>query len=272
VIILSPVGDGIASDEKVYVALRASREDIAIGVGDAVPLRDTAAGYERAYHAVAAARHRPDRFAHFTVGSDLAALLGSGARRWARYVLCPLLDYEPQRPQDPDSGELCATLRSWLDFRAAAWRQLKIHRNTLLERLRHIESILGRDLARLSVQAEIHLALRLLDEPGDAEMTASVPDLDDLLAAPAVRRWAQALLTPLDGEPGQPLLPTVRAWLEADARPDVAAGALGISARGVRQRLVRAEQRIGRSLLGGPSSRYDVLMALRIRDRPAQPR
>lgn len=266
VIILSPVGDGLGLDDKVFSALRASRGDVAIGAGDAVPLRDTATGYERAYHALAVARHHPDRFARFTVGSDLAALLDPGARQWAQRALSPLLDYEPPRPQDPDSGELCATLRSWLDFRAGAWRQLKIHRNTLLERIRHIEGILSRDLARLPVQTELHLALRLLDQPGAAGITAAAPGLDELLAVPAVRRWAETLLTPLTGGPGEPLLATVRAWLEADARSGAAAAALGISARGVHRRLERAEQRIGRSLLGGPSSRYDVALALRSRD------
>jgi DNA-binding PucR family transcriptional regulator len=160
---------------------------------------------------------------------------------------------------------LRATLQSWLDFRGMAWRQLKIHRNTLLDRIRRIETILGRDLSRLSVQAELHLALRLLSRAGD-DLAGAAPELDELLAEPAVRKWAEMMLAPLAGEAGPPLLDTVRAWLAAGTRPEATAAALGISARAVHRRLVRAEQRLGRSLLGGPSARHDVLMALRIRD------
>ena len=268
VIILSPVTNGPDPGNKVFLSLRSARADVAMGAGDAVPLCDTATGYEQAYHALAVARHHPDRCARFTAASDLAAILGRGAQQWARRTLSPLLDYKPPRPQDPDSTELRATLRSWLDFHAAAWRQLKIHRNTLLDRIRHIEAILGRDLSRLPVQAELHLALRLLDRPGGDNTTAA-PHLDDLLTAPAPRQWAQMMLAPLTAEPGQPLLATVRAWLAADAQPEPTAAALGISARGVHRRLARAEQRLGRCLLGGPSARYDLLLALRIHDRQA---
>jgi len=268
VIILAPGGNGSGRDPdgKVLRAQQVSREDVAIGAGNEVSLRDAAAGYEQAYHALAVARHRPDRFAQFTARSDLAALLGPGAQQWARRALAPLLNFEPPRPQDPCSGELCATLRSWLDFRAGAWKQLKIHRNTLLERIRHIEAILGRDLEKLPVQAELHLALRLLDQARAPDATTAALDLDDLLATPPVEQWAQILLAPLAEEPGQPLLATVRAWLEAGARSDATAAVLGVSARSVHRRLVRAEHCIGRALLGGPSARYDVLLALRIRD------
>jgi hypothetical protein len=56
-----------------------------------------------------------------------------------------------------------------------------------------------------------------------------------------------------------------RRVMAADARLEAAAE-LGISARAVHRRLVRAEQRLGRSLLGAPSARHDVLMALRAQD------
>lgn len=264
-IILSPAGDSQGADDAISRFFRAARADAAIGSSDEVPLRDIAAGYEQAYHALAVARHRPGRRARFTEAGDLAGVLARGAQRWAQGALFPLLGYEPPRPQDPDSAELRATLQSWLDFRGMAWRQLKIHRNTLLDRIRRIETILGRDLSRLSVQAELHLALRLLSRAGD-DLAGAAPELDELLAEPAVRKWAEMMLAPLAGEAGPPLLDTVRAWLAAGTRPEATAAALGISARAVHRRLVRAEQRLGRSLLGGPSARHDVLMALRIRD------
>jgi sugar diacid utilization regulator len=266
VIVLSPADDQDA-DDRVVSAVRAACADAAIGAGEAVALRDTAAGYTQAYHALAVARHRADRFARFTAAGDLAAVLGPGARQWAQQALAALLEYAPSRPHDPGCQELCVTLRSWLDFRGAAWRQLKIHRNTLAERLRHIGALLGRDLSKLPVQAELHLALQLAHrcEPGQARPPRT--GLDELLCAPTAREWARVALAPLEEDPV--LLKTVRAWLAADTSPEAAAGALNVSARGVRRRLERAEERLGRSLTGGPSGRYDVLLALRIRDGEA---
>ena len=268
VIILAPVHDAREADDKVLPAVRAASADAAIGAGDVVALRDTAVSYTQAYHALRIARLRADRFARFTAPGDLAAVLGPEARQWASRALSGLLRYVPPRPHDPGGQELCATLRSWLDFRGAAWRQLKIHRNTLTDRLRHIGALLGRDLARLPVQAELHLALQLLRRPGADEAVPPPDDLDGLLLAPEAREWAKMTLAPLEENPV--LLDTVRAWLAADSRPDTAAAGLNLSSRGVRRRLERAEERLGRSLTSGPSARYDLVLALRIRDRDAQ--
>lgn len=248
----------------------ADRVDVTIGESDEVHLRDTAIGYEQAYHALAVARHRPGRHACFTETDDLAGVLGREARLWAGSVLSPLLSYEPPRRQDPDSPELRATLRSWLDFRGMAWRQLNIHRNTLIDRIRRLETILGRDLSQLQTQAELHLALRLLSR-GAEDLAGPAPELSDLLAEPAALKWAEVTLAPLTGGEGPPLLDTVRAWLATDTRLEATAAVLGISARAVHRRLVRAEQHLGRSLLGGPSARHDVLIALRVRDAHRSP-
>jgi sugar diacid utilization regulator len=267
VIILSPAGGAREADDQILPAIRAACAESSIGAGDTVALRDTAAGYAQAYHALAVARQRADHFARFTAAGDLAAVLGPGARQWAHQALSGLLEYTPARPQDPGGQELRATLRSWLDFRGAAWRQLKVHRNTLAERLDHIGTILGRDLSSLSAQAELHLALQLLHRPGDGETVQPPVTLDVLLTTPGAREWAKMTLAPLEED--QVLLGTVRAWLAADTRPEAAGAALGVSARGVRRRLERAEERLGRSLTGGPSARHDVQLALRIRDSDA---
>jgi sugar diacid utilization regulator len=265
VIILCPSDDSEAPDDGLVSTLReAAGADVIIGAGDIVPLREVGVGYEMAYHALAVARHRPDRYAHFTRSDDLAAVLPPGARLWAEKELSRLLSYAPARPRDPDGEELLATLRSWLDFRGAAWRQLKVARSTLWERIGHIEILMDRDLSQLPVQAELHLALKLLNRPG-GDTAGAAPGLDELLATPAARQWAQMTLAPLAKGKDRQLLDTVRAWLAADTRQETAATALGISDRGLRRRLLRAEQRLGRSLTGGPSARHDLQLALRVR-------
>jgi hypothetical protein len=272
VIVLAPVPPGEDLDTGLETALRTSTGAVAVGAGEPVPLAGTATGYEQAFHALAVARRDPARFARFSARTELAALLGPGARQWAREELAALLAYVPARPHDPDSGELLVTLRSWLDFGGGSARQLKLHRNTLTARIRHIQAVLGRDLGRLPAQAQTHLALRLLGPPAGPQDSLAVQCLDTLLAAPAARQWADAVLGPLSESPGPPLLVTVQAWLAADARPEAAAASLGVSARCVHRRLVRAEQRLGRSLLAGPSARYDLQLALRIRGQAASRR
>ncbi|MEV0054352.1 helix-turn-helix domain-containing protein [Saccharopolyspora shandongensis] len=44
------------------------------------------------------------------------------------------------------------------------------------------------------------------------------------------------------------------------------AAELGVSVVGVRKRLLRVENLLGRSLLNGPSARYDLYLALRVLD------
>lgn len=266
VTIVVPVTGDADPDEKILPVLRSVTAEAAIGIGETVPLRQTADSWQQAYHAVRLAWHSPDRCARFTAAGDLAAVLGPAAGPWARHALSPLLDYEPPRPQDPDGAELLATLRIWLAFRSNAWKALQVYRTTLTKRLRRIEAILGRPLSSLPVQAELHLALQLLHHPGDSDGGVP-PKLGELLADPDAREWATVMLAPLDDDPM--LLHTVRAWLANDARADRTAAELRISERGLRGRLERVERLLKRSLTGGPSVRYDVLLALRIRDGTA---
>jgi PucR C-terminal helix-turn-helix domain len=58
----------------------------------------------------------------------------------------------------------------------------------------------------------------------------------------------------------------LRVWLGNDARLDATASALGISVPGARKRLTRIEETLGRSLLSGPSARYELWFAVRVRD------
>ncbi|MEU5022909.1 helix-turn-helix domain-containing protein [Streptomyces milbemycinicus] len=258
-----------------------------IGTSAEHPLRDTAAGYEQAIHALAVARGAPLRYAGFGRHTDTTALVSPEGRLWARELLGPCLRYVPPRRADPGPQELLGTLGSWLSFGGAANRHLKIHRNTLAARIRLIGDLLGLDIGRsLAGQSTAWLALRLHSAPpGTAETPAEPPteppteppaapatptapapapaSLDALLSSPAAELWARAQLGPLD-EAGPTAVPeTVRAWLRADARLPAAATALGISLPGARKRLARAEEVLGRSLLRAPSAKYELWLALR---------
>jgi sugar diacid utilization regulator len=273
VIVIAPAGsDGRGREQpastpppptRLIQELTESFPDSRMGVGLRVSLRDIPIGYKQAFHALSMARHRPERYARFSPRGQLGELLGDAGRAWAARTLAPLLAYRPARPQDPDAYELLATLMSWLDFGGQAAAQLKIHRNTLSSRLQRISTQLRCDLARLATQSELYLAMQLVDERPHA-VAAEVAELDALIDHPEIRRWAEIQLSPLLSADRRTLLTTVRTWLENDLQPTPVAAALGISAHGLRKRLARAEELLGRALLVGPSARYDLHLAFRV--------
>ncbi|GAB3470308.1 PucR family transcriptional regulator [Actinophytocola sediminis] len=235
-----------------------------MGVGLQVALRDIPIGYKQAFHALTVARTRSARYAQFSPRGELGELLGRAGRAWAASTLAPLLAYRPARLQDPDAFELLATLLSWLDFGAGAASQLKIHRNTLSARLRRIGAELRCDLTRFATQAELYLALQLIDERPHPDPTAEMIEFDTLFDRQEIRDWAETQLSPLLPDNRRTLLTTVHTWFANDLRTTPVAAALGISAQGLRKRLARAEELLGRALLVGPSARYTVYHALRV--------
>ncbi|MFI0479521.1 helix-turn-helix domain-containing protein [Actinomadura sp. 9N215] len=282
VVVLAPTpgptpgqGPGPSHDDDDDVDARLSRalqayavlnSGISVGAGLEVALVDTPVGWEQAYHALAVARSSPERFARFNPQESLAGLLGPGGHSWALARLRPLLDHRPDRPQDPDARVLTETLEAWLNFYNGAARVLKVHRNTLSSRLRRVEGLLACELTDLVTQTKLSLALRMLDSPGGRQ-PADEPTLDELLDSDHVRQWADGQLEPFVQQDSPLLLDTLRCWLDGNANLKTAAAALGISVPGLRKRLVRAETLIGRSLLGAPSVRYDLWLALHVHDR-----
>jgi hypothetical protein len=260
IIVLAPASQGANEMQDALRTYAARSIGIHVGGSDTVPLRELASAYEQAFHALAMARGLPGNYARFSPRGDLAALLRPTGYEWAKAILQPLSDYRCDRAQDPDAAELTATLRSWLDFYGGAARQLKIHRNTLSARLRHIQELLGRPLDNIETQSRLHLALRVLDGPGGAGGAAT---LDALLGSPEVRRWAGTQLAPLRSRDSELFLKTLRLWLDNDARLEPTASELGISVSGTRKRLIRIEEILQRSLLIGPSARYDIWLALK---------
>ncbi|WP_433285175.1 helix-turn-helix domain-containing protein [Pseudonocardia sp. CA-142604] len=243
-----------------------------VGVGDVVTLHDTAVGYDQAFHALAVARGRAQRWARFDTHLDLPTIVGPTGARWADAMLGALLTYVPPRARDPDAQELMATARSWLSFSMGAAQHLKIHRHTLSGRLQRIEELLGLDLARMDQQALLDLAFRIRATPrsigvsGSAEQPSRVV-LDDLMRAPAVQQWARATLRPIrEAADAATLESTLRVWLDSNSRLSATADALGISVSGARKRVSRLEQVLHRSLLHFPSARHDLWLATRAMD------
>ncbi|WP_093464205.1 helix-turn-helix domain-containing protein [Streptomyces melanosporofaciens] len=240
-----------------------------VGVSAAVALRDTPTAYEQAIHALAVARNAPERRAGFGGDVDVTVLAGPEGYLWASELLAPCLRYAPARRADPGPQELLGTLGSWLSFGGAASRHLKIHRNTLAARMRHLDELLGVEVSRsLAAQSAAWLALRLHTAPQAAAARAQAPPgptatLDTVLGTPAAGTWARAQLRPLEQARPTAGLETVRTWLRADARLPAAAAALGISPPGARKRLTRAEDVLGRSLLTAPSAKYELWLAMR---------
>ncbi|MEV0990178.1 helix-turn-helix domain-containing protein [Streptomyces sp. NPDC049949] len=261
-----------AEHDPLSQALVGVARDCAVGVSGHLRLREAPAAYTQAFHALAVARGRAGRHARFGPGPELELAAHAAGTGWAEALLAPLHTYEPRRAQDPGAQELRATAHAWLNFGPHATRLLKIHRNTLAMRLRLIESVLGRDLARLPEQAELSFALRLTPGGPDASPDASPGagtagdpgDLDGVLRHPDLAAWARAHLAPLTGREAPPgARETVRAWLRHDAHLVPAAAALGISVPGARKRLTRIEALLERSLLQSPSARHDLWLAHR---------
>jgi hypothetical protein len=262
-----------AAAPALQTALTALADDCTAGVSETLPLCDTAAAYAQAFHALAVARNGPVRYAEFARRPDLALTIGPAAIAWAGGVLAPLRAYSTRRSQDPDSTELAATAASWLAFSSQATAHLKIHRNTLSARLRHIEELLNLNLDRLADQSLLAFALRAGALPDSACPRRTTDEdasptrahsLDNLLLHPAAVAWARQQLHPLQSHTSAgDLCHTLATWLGKDGRLAPTATALSLSTAGTRKRLARIETLLERSLLRSPSARHDLWLAQR---------
>jgi hypothetical protein len=266
-----------------------------IGVSPVVDMTRVAVGYAQARHALSAAGLAPEGYARFCAWLDPELLMARQAAAWADGVLAPLARHEARRRSDPDGADLLDTLDVWLATRRGAGERLGIHRNTLSGRLRLVERLAGRDLARVDDRAELSLALRVhalvrhgasdafgaadpvgRDRPlgsaagrNDASRTA-VPDDEPHrlpLGLPALQEWAHTGLRPLGGGIGGPDARTLRVWLDHDARLAAAASALSLSVPGARKRLVRIGGVLGLDLLHAANAEADLWLAFRVADR-----
>ncbi|OPC77560.1 hypothetical protein B4N89_44545 [Embleya scabrispora] len=260
------------------LAGRLSREfdDVLVGVSDVFALEHTSVAYEQAARAVSRAPAGVDRVVGFGEHATPDELIGPDGVAWARRRLAPLRAYRPARRADPGADELATTLETWLRLGGRASRRLHLHRNTLIARLKSVAALLDANLDSLAVRAELSLALRILalhgagDRDGGVGIggeengtVAEAVTVENLLALPRVRAWAEDLVRPLGSDAGSHDLRTLRTWLDLDARIEPTAAALAISGPGVRKRLVRIEERLGAGLIGCPAAQIDLWLALR---------
>lgn len=154
---------GVHDDELVVVcgARRApavaqllADRGLQVGVGRAVPLEESAASHDTAGHALAAAtRTVPLRSWDDLADTGVLGLLGADrAAAFARSFLAPLAD-EPALLQT-----LAAFLRQH-GSRGETAAELGVHRNTVRNRIEHIEALLGSSLDDPQVRVDAWVAL-----------------------------------------------------------------------------------------------------------------
>jgi purine catabolism regulator len=157
---------------ELYVLFQAEDEPSALAAfeGSAVGLsrpceaaNGLAEAQREALWALARARDRSERVAHFPDRTEAAWLPTDAAALEAlvQRILGLVLEAARRR-----GSELVRSLRVWLEHdrrTEAAARQLMIHKHTLAYRLKRIEALTGRSLARTADLADLWLAVRALD-------------------------------------------------------------------------------------------------------------
>ncbi|WP_086710470.1 helix-turn-helix domain-containing protein [Streptomyces antimycoticus] len=233
----------------------------ALGISSPYPLGATAEAYGQALHALAAARHTPERMAAYLGRTPLAPLLPhTEAGTWARALLRPL----GSTPRVTlDITRLAVTFP-----RSAVARLLDISRNTVSHHLSRVEATLGLDLGDVRTRAALDLAFCLAGGQPDggfgAERGRPEPTLDELFRTEPAHAWAREFLRPLQDTRGRDLYATLCAWIDANTDAQRTARHLGRSRNTVRAHLRAAEHLLSRDLLTTGSGIHDLVHALHI--------
>ncbi|MGW5449292.1 helix-turn-helix domain-containing protein [Streptomyces asiaticus] len=273
-------GPGVADDPKTAhgqgaVLRRLVRDNshYALGISSPYPLGATAEAYGQALHALAAARHTPERMAAYLGRTPLVPLLPhTEAGAWARALLRPL----GSTPRVTlDITRLAVTFP-----RSAVARLLDISRNTVSHHLGRVEATLGLDLGDVRTRAALDLAFCLTGGQPDGGLGPEgssgaeggfgarggrpVPTLDELFRTEPAHAWAREFLRPLQDTRGRDLHTTLRAWIDANTDAQRTARHLGLSRNTVRAHLRAAEHLLSRDLLTTGSGIHDLVHALHI--------
>ncbi|MFE9062471.1 helix-turn-helix domain-containing protein [Streptomyces violaceusniger] len=233
----------------------------ALGISSPYPLGATAEAYGQALHALAAARHTPERVAAYLGRTPLVPLLPrTEAGAWARALLRPL-GSTPRATLD--ITRLAVTFP-----RSAVARLLDISRNTVSHHLGRVAATLGLDLGDVRTRAALDLAFCLAGGQPDggfgAERGRPEPTLDELFRTEPAHAWAREFLRPLQSTRGRDLYTTLRAWIDANTDAQRTARHLGLSRNTVRAHLRAAEHLLSRDLLTTGSGIHDLVHALHI--------
>lgn len=233
----------------------------ALGISSPYPLGATAEAYGQALHALAAARHTPERVAAYLGRTPLVPLLPhTEAGAWARALLRPL-GSTPRATLD--ITRLAVTFP-----RSAVARLLDISRNTVSHHLGRVETTLGLDLGDVRTRASLDLAFCLAGGQPDggfgAERGRPEPTLDELFRTEPAHAWAREFLRPLRSTRGRDLYATLRAWIDANTDAQRTARHLGLSRNTIRAHLRAAEHLLSRDLLTTGSGIHDLVHALHI--------
>ncbi|BBJ46473.1 hypothetical protein SSPO_091910 [Streptomyces antimycoticus] len=233
----------------------------ALGISSPYPLGATAEAYGQALHALAAARHTPERVAAYLGRTPLVPLLPhTEAGTWARALLRPLGSI-PRATLD--ITRLAVTFP-----RSAVARLLDISRNTVSHHLSRVETTLGLDLGDVRTRAALDLAFCLAGGQPDggfgAERGRPEPTLDELFRTEPAHAWAREFLRPLQDTRGRDLYATLCAWIDANTDAQRTARHLGRSRNTVRAHLRAAEHLLSRDLLTTGSGIHDLVYALHI--------
>ncbi|WP_159037153.1 helix-turn-helix domain-containing protein [Streptomyces specialis] len=245
----------------------------ALGISRPHPLEETAAAYDQARHALAAAVTSTGRRAIFQGQPSLEEVLPRDlARRWARSLLQPL-DLLPRLTAD--------ITRLALQFRRAGVANLLgVHRNTVTTHLHNAERALGLDLDHIASRAMVTLALRIAPPASDrpaatgnhgpvdrAEVLGLTRELC-VASADDGGKWATRFLQPLQQHPHSgDLLTTLTTWIQANTDAQQTARRLGVARNTVRNRLQTAQRLLNRDLLSGGPGVHDLFHALHITGR-----
>jgi hypothetical protein len=165
IVVVVAVGVAVRAWEPIVAAAgrRLGSQGLSTGIGrEGASKGLVRQSVEEAFDAL---RHGGDTLVTRFETIELRSLLSAtpGWRDFADGRLAPL------RAAGPTGAELVRTLRAYLDVgrnAKEAARVLHVHRNTLLYRLRRIETLLRVDLGNAQTLFELDLACRILELPG----------------------------------------------------------------------------------------------------------
>lgn len=238
------------SAEAALRAVVADRPGHHLGISRPVLLRQIPTAHAEAQLALDAAVQCGMGVKSYDVDGLAPLLLSADARAWA--WADRFLDGLDTSLDAPSRRTLLTTVALWLrcGTREAA-RRSRLSPKTLRIRVRRVEDALGLNLEVFGHRVALDLATRIALLPEPEEKAVQAPILEDLLARPFVRQWAERLLDSLPDD-SRRIRRTVIAWLEAGCQSAPAASALGLTRRSVNLHLAAAEAALRTRLLTSP--------------------